>query len=316
MTDDVRFAQSEAGMPVIFHRASFARFFPCSSMDRRRFLRNTSKASLGLLGTGALAGGYAWQIEPFWLDFVHRPMPIRNLPPTLEGKTLMQLSDLHVGNGFDYGFLIRAMEKARALQPDIVVYTGDYVSYEDQTQIQQLREVMAHAVTGRLGSLAVLGNHDYGYRWEKEGVALRIRDRLEEAGIRVLRNEAADVAGLNVIGFDDWWGINFRPERAMASFNPVGANLVLCHNPDVCDLNVWRGYKGWILSGHTHGGQCRPPFLDPPIIPVQNKRYTAGAFDLHDGRMLYINRALGNLRHVRFMVRPEITVFTMQRDPA
>jgi predicted MPP superfamily phosphohydrolase len=280
-------------------------------MDRRRFLRNSAKASLGLLGTGGLTGLYTWKVEPFWLDFVQQDMPIRNLPAALEGKTLMQLSDLHVGNRFDYAFLIHSMQKAQALEPDIVVYTGDYVSYEDETQLGQLQEVMAHAVTGKMATVGILGNHDYGYRWEQEEVALRIRDRLEAAGIRVLRNEAMDASGLNIIGMDDWWANACRPERAMASYDPSAANLVLCHNPDVCDLDVWQGYQGWILSGHTHGGQCKPPFLDPPIIPVRNKRYTAGAIDLHDGRMLYINRALGHLRQVRFNVRPEITVFRM-----
>ncbi len=282
-------------------------------MDRRRFLRHASKASLGLLAAGGLTGLYAWQVEPFWLDFVHRDMPVQNLPSSLQGKTLMQLSDLHVGNRFDFRFLIESMQRAQALEPDIVVYTGDYVSYEDETQLDQLEEVMGHAVRGKLGSVAVLGNHDYGYRWEKEGVAKRVADRLEARGIQVLRNDAAMVGGLNIIGLDDWWGINFRPQRAMASYDPGAANVVLCHNPDVCDLDVWQDYQGWILSGHTHGGQCKPPFLDPPVLPVQNKRFTAGRIDLHDGRMLYINRALGHLRQMRFLVRPEITVFRLLR---
>jgi predicted MPP superfamily phosphohydrolase len=77
------------------------------------------------------------------------------------------------------------------------------------------------------------------------------------------------------------------------------------------DEHVWNGYRGWILSGHTHGGQCKPPFFAPPVIPVRNRRYTAGAFDLYDGRWLYINRGLGYLHRVRFNARPEITVFTL-----
>ena len=49
------------------------------------------------------------------------------------------------------------------------------------------------------------------------------------------------------------------------------------------------------------------------MLPVKNQRYTAGEFDLGDGRWLYINRGLGYLRRVRFNVRPEITVFDLQR---
>ena len=99
----------------------------------------------------------------------------------------------------------------------------------------------------------------------------------------------------------------------MADYDASKPNLVLCHNPDVCDLDIWNGYQGWILSGHTHGGQCKPPFLKPPILPVKNKKYTSGEIDLQDGRTLYINRALGHLWQVRFNVRPEVTIFELER---
>jgi len=87
--------------------------------------------------------------------------------------------------------------------------------------------------------------------------------------------------------------------------------VALCHNPDVCDMDVWQGYAGWILSGHTHGGQCKPPFLPPPMLPVKNKRYAAGLVPLAGGRTLYVNRALGHLWQVRLNVRPEITLFEL-----
>jgi len=59
-----------------------------------------------------------------------------------------------------------------------------------------------------------------------------------------------------------------------------------------------------------------PPWLKPPILPLNNHRYAAGAIDLGDGRRLYVNRALGYLKRVRFNVRPEITVFTLTPRPA
>jgi predicted MPP superfamily phosphohydrolase len=57
----------------------------------------------------------------------------------------------------------------------------------------------------------------------------------------------------------------------------------------------------------------KPPFLPPPLLPVKNKRYSAGLFELEQGRTLYINRALGHLWQVRMNVRPEITVFELQQ---
>lgn len=277
-------------------------------MKRRKFIKNTILSSAGI---GFITGLYAWQIEPFWLEFVNIKMPIKNLPKHLIGKTVMQISDMHVGNKFNYQYVIESFGKAKLLKPDFVLYTGDFVSYENETQYTQLKEVMKFAVTGELGTLAVLGNHDYGKDWLEQEVANNITTILETAGVTVLSNEQKEIEGLNIIGLDDYWGLNFNPKKIMSQVDRNKANIVLCHNPDVCDLNVWNQYKGWILSGHTHGGQVKPPFLKPPILPVKNKKYNAGEIDLNDGRTLYINRALGNLYQIRFNVRPEITVFTL-----
>ena len=100
----------------------------------------------------------------------------------------------------------------------------------------------------------------------------------------------------------------------MDNINIDVANIALSHNPDTVDHSIWNNYNSWILSGHTHGGQCKPPFLNPPMLPVKNTRYSAGEIDLEDGRTLYINRALGHLWQVRFNVRPEITLFTLEEE--
>ena len=112
-------------------------------------------------------------------------------------------------------------------------------------------------------------------------------------------------------GIDDFWGVNFEPRRALARLDRDRPGVVLCHNPDVADLPLWDGCRGWMLSGHTHGGQCKPPFLPPPFLPVKNPRYVAGAYDLGPGRRLYINRGVGHLRRARFNARPEVTVHTL-----
>ncbi|RBW54309.1 phosphoesterase [Tenacibaculum sp. E3R01] len=277
-------------------------------MKRRKFLK---KSIFGTIGLGLLTGLYTWQIEPFWLEFVKKKMPIKNLPSALEGKTLMQISDVHIGNRFDYQYIIDSFKKAQKYNPDFVVYTGDYVSYENEEQFTQLETVLKHVVKGNLGTVGVLGNHDYGHNWLEQNVADKITSLLEQSGVTILSNTHKEVAGLNFIGFDDYWGLNFNPEKAMATFDINKANVALCHNPDVCDIDIWRGFNSWILSGHTHGGQCKAPFLPPPMLPVKNKKYSSGEIDLEDGRTLYINRAVGHLWQVRFNVRPEITVFEL-----
>lgn len=279
-------------------------------MNRRKFL---NRAFWGSLGLGFLTGLYTWQVEPFWLEFVKKKMPIKNLPRELVGKTLMQISDIHVGNRFDYNYIIESFNKAQTFTPDFVVYTGDYVSYDDEKQYEQLDQVLRHTVKGKLATVGILGNHDYGKNWSEQTVADNISNRLEANGITLLKNDQLEFEGLNIIGFDDYWALNFAPETALKNYDKSKANVLLCHNPDVCDLDVWNGYQGWILSGHTHGGQCKPPFLEAPMLPVKNKKYAQGEIDLMDGRTLYVNRAVGHLWQVRFNVRPEITIFELER---
>jgi predicted MPP superfamily phosphohydrolase len=126
------------------------------------------------------------------------------------------------------------------------------------------------------------------------------------------------VSGLQFIGLDDLWSPRFDPAPVLTQHskstdgNGIPPTIVLCHNPDAADELVWGNYQGWILAGHTHGGQCKPPFLPPPELPVKNKRYTAGEFALSGNRRLYISRGVGHLLRVRFNARPEIPIFRLQ----
>ena len=276
-------------------------------MTRKHFLKRLFQLSV----IGSFPLFYSWQIEPFWLEFVERKLPVKNLPKELEGKLLMQISDLHVGNRFDWNFLIESFQKAQQFNPDFVVYTGDFVNHGTSEDHESLRKVMEKGVYGKLGTFGILGNHDYGKNWKDLGSSETICKILENSGVSMLKNQQQESHGLNFIGFDDLWSPNFDPMKIMKDYNPAKANIVLCHNPDVCDKDVWNGYQGWILSGHTHGGQCRIPGVITPILPVNNRKYVSGEIDLEDGRMLYINRAIGHSFQVRFMVRPEITVFTL-----
>jgi uncharacterized protein len=281
-------------------------------VDRRRFL----KIGAGTLAAGA-AGvvGYTFGVEPHWLEMVERPLPVRGLPAALAGRRLVQLSDLHVGPRVDDDYMIGSLRRVAELEPDVIVITGDLISYEGPGELTRLRRVLAALPRARQGSVAVLGNHDYGVNWAQPEVAEQVVAELSRVGVRVLRNEAADVGGLRVIGLDDLWANRFSPASVAAELADESASIVLCHNPDAVDLAGWSGYAGWVLAGHTHGGQCKPPFLPPPMLPVKNRRYTAGEIDAGNGRTLYISRGVGHLLEVRFNVRPEITLFTLAADP-
>jgi predicted MPP superfamily phosphohydrolase len=278
-------------------------------ITRRQILRGALACASGL-------GLYTWQVEPHWLEIVHRRLTIAGLPRTLAGLRLAFLSDLHIGPRVDDGYLLKTFARVRALAPDFVAYGGDFVSYEPEG-LAHFERLLPYLPLGRLGTVGILGNHDYGRAWSQPERADALALRLAAAGITFLRNQSAEIAGLTIVGMDDLWAHRFDPARAFTGWEPARPTLVLSHNPDTVDLPGWERFAGTILAGHTHGGQCKPPFLPPPFLSVKNRRYTSGEFALAGGRRLYISRGVGHLLQVRFNVRPEVTVFELvgEADP-
>lgn len=277
------------------------------------------KAGAALTTGGAGLLYYTAAIEPHWLEIVRRDLPVANLPRELDGATLAQVSDLHACTYVSENYLMESLDRLMTFSPDLVAFTGDFVTWESDRgaaeKIAQLARVLSHFPHGRLGTVAILGNHDYGHNWNDVRVADQVSAVVRKSGIRLLRNEVATVAGLDIIGLDDLW--SGRADSATALRHRVSnAAIALCHNPDGLDDLSWEGYSGWILAGHTHGGQCRPPFLPPPLLPVKNRRYISGEIVVDSERTLYISRGVGHFFRVRFNVRPEITIFTLRASAA
>jgi uncharacterized protein len=277
-------------------------------ISRRRFLQGTAAAG----GVTLAAGLYTWRIEPHWLQIVERELPVARLPQSLEGARLAQLSDRHIGPRVDDSYLLGVFARVQAASPEIVVYTGDFTTYSSNV-LEHAGRMFANLPLGSRATFGILGNHDYGHNWLQPDLADALTSLARSAGVRILRNEVGHVDGLQVIGLDDLWAERFDVQKALAQTDLSQAAIALSHNPDTSDLPGWEKYSGWILAGHTHGGQCKPPFLPPPLLPVKNRRYTSGEFELSGGRRMYINRGVGYLLRVRFNARPEVTLFKLTR---
>lgn len=194
------------------------------------------------------------------------------------------------------------------IEPHWIDITGDLMSCRGDEEIAHVMRLLEGLQPAPLGSFVILGNHDYAHTWSNLEVADALVGELEARDFTVLRNASTVVEGLEVVGLDDLWSPMFGPYEVLHYLDPEKPHLALCHNPDAADFDVWSDYQGWVLCGHTHGGQCDPPLFPPPMLPVSNKAYASGEVDLGDGRHLYVNRGIGYLMRVRFNARPEITV--------
>ena len=203
--------------------------------------------------------------------------------------------------------------------PDLIVITGDFITPAPDTTLGQILSELRH-LQAPDGVLAVLGNHDHwtDAAWvRREIVTYGVRE-VTETWQTITRNGQS----LHIVGFQDLWQqVNVRapltthaPQLAQlaAALPSEGSAVLLVHEPDFADVSAANDRFDLQLSGHSHGGQCRIPFGDSPVLPTFGKKYYSGSYRV--GNMqLYTHRGLGMINpQVRFNCRPEIAVFTLR----
>jgi predicted MPP superfamily phosphohydrolase len=215
---------------------------------------------------------------------------------------------MHVGPVIRPADIERALQLLAAEKPDLVLLGGDLVC-ESPRYIDEATAVVGDFVASSpLGAFAVLGNHDYSTD------ARRLRRTLERQGIRVLRNEAARVCRdgheLWLAGIDDAMLGSPDPSLAFADIPRVAPAVALWHEPDWADCVA--PYRPIVqLSGHSHGGQIRLPFLGTVAAPAGGRRFVAG-LNQADGMPVYTSRGVGVYRPpVRLRCAPEVTLVTV-----
>lgn len=280
---------------------------------RRHFL------TAGLAGAAGLAL-YSGEIERHWLEVTDLEIKLNNLPAAFDGMRIVQLSDIHLDEFTEPFFLRHAVETINQLHPDAVFITGDFVT--DGMRGRSLAVQAASQCAAILKGLecrqlyAVLGNHDVLVGPKKVMAALA------DSGITVLRNAYLPLerAGGRIwlAGVDDPLEGHPNPDLAIPPSirNQPGEPVVLmCHAPDyVRRLQEHPAGQAvsLMLSGHTHGGQVRVPFLGALLLPPLGQRYVEGFFRL-GGLQLYVNRGIGTVNlPLRFNCPPEITLITLR----
>jgi len=281
---------------------------------RRRLLTG------GVLGAAALAL-YAGEGERHWIDLTRIDITVPGLPEAFDGFCIAQLSDIHLIAWTEPSFLRRAISHINALKPDAVCLTGDFVSEApDSPQFPinaawQCAQILTGIECRQI--YGILGNHDVIVGSDEVTKAMRTH------GVTMLRNEyvAIERGGSRfwLAGVDD--PLKGTPDPAAAIPErirnvPKEPVILMCHAPDyVDDLITQPAGKAvsLVLSGHTHGGQVRVPFVGPLTLPELGRKYVEGYFRLGNTQ-LYVNRGIGTVGvPFRFDCPPEITLLTLRR---
>jgi uncharacterized protein len=257
----------------------------------RRFSRGRLLAFQTLERAAALLGGRRWyrrrHLAPGRFRVRRERVEVQDLPEGLEGWTIVQLSDPHAGPFLAAGDLAHVVRAVNALQPDLVVLTGDLLTRRAEEAYELLPDLAR--IEARLGRVGVFGNHDYRGRREAE-LAARFG---AEAGFQFLRDESVrfEVAhgALALVGLEDLEEAR-RPDavRARSGVRPGDVEVVLCHNPLGAPRLARPGCAA-ILCGHTHGHQ-----IDLPLVRRLAPRHPGDRFRVGPSEVI-VNRGLGAL---------------------
>lgn len=229
-------------------------------------------------------------------------------PATASPLRIILLADLHLSTPGDTpARLSDTVVRVDALKPDLVLLAGDFIatgisdarSYSPADSVAPLS-----ALHPRLGTVAVLGNHDYP-------AAGQVRRALAVVGIDVLDNTAVRVGPLAIVGVSDDFSRHDRVPQAIAAWRRIGGvPIVLTHSPDV--IPKLPPSVSLVLAGHTHCGQVRFPLIGAPITQSRyGQRYACGI--VREGsRISVITAGLGvSSLPIRLGVPPDLWMITV-----
>ncbi|MFD1450671.1 MULTISPECIES: metallophosphoesterase [Oceanobacillus] len=279
-------------------------------MNRRTFLKRSLGSLLTLLG---LSGGtyfYAREIEPSLLTITEESITSPQIPAAFNQFKIVQFSDTHLGFHYDLEQLESLVSKINNLKPDLILFTGDLVDepnnyHWNNKLIQLLQQLEAPE-----GKFWIYGNHDHG----GNGTEI-LYETFEAANFTLLQNSASRIqredASFVLAGIDDAMLGDPDISQALEERTDSDFTILLAHEPDLAD--VVKNYPVDIqLSGHSHGGQVRLPFIGDLYTPAYAEKYVQGKYTISDKLTLYVNSGIGTTRlPYRFLCRPELHVFTL-----
>lgn len=253
---------------------------------------------------------YSVLIESRWYDITETDIKIKQLAPAFDAYRIAHISDIHMDSSMTRERLISIAKMIDEQKPDLIVITGDFVSYKVKYAKEDLRDALSH-FSAPDGVLTVLGNHDYLSDSEA------VRQILEDVGLPELGNDFTSIerdgAQLHIAGVDDVSAKEARLDLLLPKLPDDAPIILLAHEPDFADVAAATGRFALQLSGHTHGGQVQFPFIGTLYGPEHGHRYQDGLYNVTDDLQLYVTRGVGTVHlPIRFNCRPEITIINLR----
>ncbi|MGK6352201.1 metallophosphoesterase [Parapedobacter sp. DT-150] len=277
----------------------------------------------GMLTLGLLYGvfrRYRYQVRTVQI-------PISGLPKAFHGLRIVQLSDIHAGSFDNPGAVSKGVDMAMALQPDLILFSGDLVNNRAD-EFKPYLDIFAR-LQAPLGVYSVLGNHDYGdyVRWPslsaKQENLHTLMHHQHQAGWRLLLNESVSLQkngdALTLIGVENWSGrATFSRygdlAKALSDIPADRPAILISHDPSHWEAEVVGTYPqiALTLSGHTHGMQFGIELRWFRWSPIQYfYKQWAGLYQ-RGRQYLYVNRGFGFLGYLgRVGMPPEIALLEL-----
>jgi predicted MPP superfamily phosphohydrolase len=267
---------------------------------------------------GMIFGRWNWKVHRVSLEF-------ENLPASMDGIKLVQISDVHVGSFFNqHHRVMKAIHKINSLNADYVLFTGDLVN--NTVREMEGWEHVFQQIQAERGKYSILGNHDYGdyVRWSSEEKKQSNLDSLIEMhktiGFTPLLNQSIELdTDFWLLGVENWGKAPFRQsgdlKKALEGIPENSFKLMLSHDPSHFDEQIVPDSSIELtLSGHTHGMQFGIERFGIRFSPV-SFRYKKWAGLYQEGeQFLYVNRGFGYLGFPgRVGIYPEITEIVLKR---
>lgn len=275
------------------------------------------RAFLGLAGAvcvGSIGAQYASLIAPSLIRVNTTAVAIPGLPRSLEGLRLGVMADFHVGDFVPAQFVAEAVQTMNTLRPDAVLLPGDFFQ-DSPEQAEACADALSDLIAP-LGVFACPGNHDHH-------LDLKHTERpLDRAGVDLIVNGSRRIihgaATLHLVGLDsvtEGKPDHFSALRRVPADEPA---ILLVHEPDHADFlaQTSRRLMPLQISGHSHGGQVRLPFLGAPFLPALAHRYPLGLMRVSGSdRQVFTTTGIGVNIPVRLNCPPEVALLVLQGTP-